>query len=78
MPVLDDTVILDDTVNSDGEGSEDEYQDAPEPMEDEDLFSQTDIVTRAGITPLLPDDFGDEALAGIKASYFNVIHRGET
>jgi len=66
MPVLDDTVILDDTVNSDGEGSEDEYQDAPEPMEDEDLFSQTDIVTRAGITPLLPDDFGDEALAGIK------------
>jgi len=68
MPiVLDDTVVLSDTAQSDVEVSDDDYQDAPEPMEDDDFFlSQTDSVSRSGIQPLLPDDFGDEALAGIK------------
>jgi len=68
MPiVLDDTVVLSDTAQSDVEVSDDEYQDAPEPMEDDDFFlTQTDVVSRSGIQPLLPDDFGDEALAGIK------------
>jgi len=68
MPiVLDDTVVLSDTAQSDVEVSDDDYQDAPEPMEDDDFFlSQADPVSRSGIQPLLPDDFGDEALAGIK------------
>lgn len=68
MPiVLDDTVVLSDTNHSDVEVSDDEYQDAPEPMEDDDFFlSQNDVTSRSGIQPLLPDDFGDEALAGIK------------
>jgi len=68
MPiVLDDTVVLSDTNQSDVEVSDDEYQDAPEPMEDDDFFlSQSDVAIRSGIQPLLPDDFGDEALAGIK------------
>ena len=66
MPiVLDDTVVLSDTPQSDVEVSDDEYQDAPEPMEDDDFFlSQAEVATRSGIQPLLPDDFGDEALAG--------------
>ena len=30
-------------------------------------FNNDDLIsTRSGIQPLLPDDFGDEALAGIK------------
>jgi len=68
MPiVLDDTVVLSDTAQSDVEVSDDEYQDAPEPMEDDDFFlTQSDVASRSGIQPLLPDDFGDEALAGIK------------
>merc|ERR1740128_744282 len=68
MPiVLDDTVVLSDTNQSDVEVSDDEYQDAPEPMEDDDFFlSQSEVAIRSGIQPLLPDDFGDEALAGIK------------
>jgi hypothetical protein len=45
----------------------DENQDAPEPMENDDFFlSQTDVASRSGIQLLLPDDFGDEALAGMK------------
>jgi len=44
--------------------SEDEYQDAPEHMDDEDIFVPQS--SRSGIQPLLPDDFGDESLAGIK------------
>jgi len=35
-------------------------------MDDDDFFAQSDIISRSGIQPLLPDDFGDEALAGIK------------
>ena len=68
MPiVLDDTVVLSDTAQSDVEVSDDEYQDAPEPMEEEDFFlTQTNVVSRSGIQPLLPDDFADEALAGIE------------
>lgn len=68
MPiVLDDTVVLSDTAQSDVEVSDDEYQDAPEPMEDDDFFlTQENVASRSGIQPLLPDDFGDEALAGIK------------
>jgi len=67
MPVLDDTVVLDDTAaEEDVDVTDDEYQDAAEPMEDDDFFSQSDVVGRSGINPLLPDDFGDEALAGIK------------
>ena len=67
MPiVLDDSVVLSDTNHSDVEVSDDEYQDAPEPMEDDDFFlSQNDVTSRSGIQPLLPDDFGDEALAGL-------------
>lgn len=59
-------IMLDDTANSDAdvEISDDEYQDAPEAMDDDDfLLAQP---SRSGIQPLLPDDFGDEALAGIK------------
>ena len=57
-------IVLDDTANSDVEISDDDYQDAAEPMDDDDfLLSQP---SRSGIQPLLPDDFGDEALAGIK------------
>jgi len=57
-------IVLDDTANSDVEISDDDYQDAPEPMDDDDfLLAQP---SRSGIQPLLPDDFGDEALAGIK------------
>lgn len=57
-------ILVDDTENSDVEISDDEYQDAPEPMDDDDfLLAQP---SRSGIQPLLPDDFGDEALAGIK------------
>lgn len=69
MPVLDDTIVLDDTAQEedlDLDVTDDEYQEAAEPMEDDDFFSQSDIVARSGINPLLPDDFGDEALAGIK------------
>ena len=68
MPiVLHDTLVLSDTAQSDVEVSDDEYQDAPEPMEDDDFFlSQTDVASRSGIQLLLPDDFGDEALAGMK------------
>ena len=70
MPiVLDDTVVLSDTAQSDVEVSDDDYQDAPEPMEDDDFFlTQSDTVSRSGIQPLLPDDFGDEALAGVKTT----------
>jgi len=46
------------------EVSDDEYQDAPEHMDDEDIFVSQP--SRSGIQPLLPDDFGDDALAGIK------------
>merc|ERR550519_139783 len=57
-------IVLDDTANSDVEISDGDYQDAPEPMDDDDfLLAQP---SRSGIQPLLPDDFGDEALAGIK------------
>merc|ERR1712203_260718 len=57
-------IVLDDTANSDVEISDDDYQDAPEPMDDDDfLLAQP---SRSGIQPLLPDDFGDEALAEIK------------
>lgn len=57
-------IVLDDTANSDVEISDDDYQDAPEPMDDDDfLLAQP---SRSGIQPLLPDDFGDEALGGIK------------
>ena len=67
MPVLDDTIMLDDTAQEeDVDVTDDEYQDAAEPMEDEDFFSQSEVVSRSGIHPLLPDDFGDEALGGIK------------
>ena len=64
MPiVLHDTVVLSDTAQSDVEVSDDEYQDAPEPMEDDDFFlSQTDVASRSGIQLLLPDDFGDQCL----------------
>ena len=68
-PVLDDTITLDDTNNDqevEVDVSDDEYQDAAEPMDDDDFFAQSDIISRSGIQPLLPDDFGDEALAGIK------------
>merc|ERR550519_2433667 len=57
-------ILLDDTGNSDIEISEDEYQDAPEPMDDDDFMLAQP--SRSGIQPLLPDDFGDDALAGIK------------
>ena len=75
MPVLDttnDTIVLDDSNQDTAEEAEvegeeeDEYHDAAEPMDDDDFFAQHDIATRSGIQPLLPDDFGDEALAGIK------------
>merc|ERR1719458_1818262 len=69
MPILDDTITVDDSMeneDADVDITDDEYHDAAEPMEDDDFFSQSDIVSRSGIQPLLPDDFGDEALAGIK------------
>jgi len=67
MPILDDTITVDDSNdNEDVDVTDDEYHDAAEPMDDDDFFSQSDIVSRSGIQPLLPDDFGDEALAGIK------------
>jgi len=47
---------------------DDEYADAPEVMEDDDYFLSQGEPSRSGIQPLLPDDFGDEALAGIKFS----------
>jgi len=67
MPVLtNDTITLDDTnQDEDVEITDDEYHDA-EPMDDDDFFAQSETVVRSGIQPLLPDDFGDEALAGIK------------
>merc|ERR1719369_688929 len=51
--------------SSDVDLSDDEYADAPEVMED-DYFMPHSDAGRSGIQPLLPDDFGDEALAGIK------------
>ena len=80
MPiVIDDSITVDDDNNDD---TDDEYHDTAEAMDDDDFFAQSDIVSRSGnelindvihcisiitgITPLLPDDFGDEALAGIK------------
>merc|ERR1719474_2026519 len=67
MPVLtNDTITLDDTnQDEDVDITDDEYHDA-EPMDDDDFFAQSETVVRSGIQPLLPDDFGDEALAGIK------------
>ena len=63
MPIV---VDVDDSNNDEEvDITDDEYHDA-EPMDDDDFFAQSDIVSRSGITPLLPDDFGDEALAGIK------------
>ena len=68
MPVIvDDTITVDDSnVDEDVDITDDEFHDAAEPMDDDDFFAQHDIATRSGIQPLLPDDFGDEALAGIK------------
>jgi len=58
-------ILVDDSKNSDVEElSDDDYQDAHEPMEEEDFFMAQPV--RSGIQPLLPDDFGDEDLAGIK------------
>lgn len=58
-------ILLDDSRTSEVEElSDDEYQDAPEPMEEDDYFLSQPA--RSGIQPLLPDDFGDDALAGIK------------
>ena len=66
MPVLDGTINLDDTAaEEDIDVTDDEFQDAAEPMDD-DFFSQSEIAIRSGINPLLPDDFGDEALGGIR------------
>jgi len=57
-------IVLDDTAASDLELSDDEYQDAPEPMDDDDfLMAQP---ARTGIQPLLPDGIGDDAMAGIQ------------
>merc|ERR1719305_323770 len=63
MPVLEaaDQQIVEVDISDD-----DEFQDAADHMEeDEDMFS-VQSTSRSGIQPLLPDDFGDEALAGIK------------
>jgi len=61
MPVLDA-----EERDMDVEISDDEYADAPEVMEDDYFMSQIGESSRSGIQPLLPDDFGDEALAGLK------------
>ena len=56
MPILDDTITVDDSNdNDDVDVTDDEYHDAAEPMDDDDFFSQSDIVSRSGIQPLLPD-----------------------
>jgi len=57
-------IVVDDDEEDVLQVSDDEYQDAPEHMDDEDIFVSQP--SRSGIQPLLPDDFGDEALAGIK------------
>jgi len=63
MPVIDVTDRHSDVEISDDE----EYADAPEVMEEDDYFmSHMGESSRSGIQPLLPDDFGDEALAGLK------------
>ena len=49
MPILDDTVTVDDSMeneDADVDITDDEYHDAAEPMEDDDFFSQSDIVSR--------------------------------
>jgi len=61
-PDLNMPIVVDDDIESDAE-EDDDYQDAPDHMDDDDIFTQP---SRSGIEPLLPDDFGDEALAGIK------------
>ena len=49
MPILDDTITVDDSMeneDADVDITDDEYHDAAEPMEDDDFFSQSDIVSR--------------------------------
>ena len=47
MPILDDTITVDDSNdNDDVDVTDDEYHDAAEPMEEDDFFSQSDIVSR--------------------------------
>ena len=47
MPILDDTITVDDSNdNEDVDVTDDEYHDAAEPMDDDDFFSQSDIVSR--------------------------------
>ena len=47
MPILDDTITVDDSNdNDDVDVTDDEYHDAAEPMDDDDFFSQSDIVSR--------------------------------
>ena len=48
MPILDDTITVDDSIgdNEDVDVTDDEYHDAAEPMDDDDFFSQSDIVSR--------------------------------
>lgn len=58
-------IVVDDSHHSEVELSDDDYHEAPEPMEDDDFFLAQPSRS-SGIQPLLPDDFGDEALAGIK------------
>lgn len=57
-------IVVDDSQQDEVELSDDDYHEAPEPMEDDEFFLAQP--SRSGIQPLLPDDFGDEALAGIK------------
>ena len=46
MP-LDDMINVDDSINNnDVDVTDDEYHDAAEPMEEDDFFSQSDIVSR--------------------------------
>ncbi|XP_040563996.1 FAS-associated factor 1 isoform X2 [Lepeophtheirus salmonis] len=48
--------------------SDEEYEDAPE-MEDEYFFSNNEgssSTSKGRICPLIPDDYGDESLAGVK------------
>ena len=47
MPILNDTITVDDSNdNDDVDVTDDEYHDAAEPMDDDDFFSQSDIVSR--------------------------------
>ena len=45
MP-LDDMITVDDSIDDDVDVTDDEYHDAAEPMEEDDFFSQSDIVSR--------------------------------